>query len=275
MLKRSLRATVVCWLCFWASALAAQVSAEEDSVLAELTARVARLRTIDVPPLYHGVPASSAFVPSAYGGRWGSIGVGLQFTQMQRFTDRPDGAVGIGIPLGNPERLGVDVGVAILDIRPEKGGTGGFGQRGSFNLKVHRLLRSNTAVSAGLENILNWGGTDAPVSIYVVGTQRIELRENSTVLTRMYLSGGFGHGRFGPLYSAGIDFGGFWSVSADLHRFVEGFVEWSGQDFGAGISVAIHGQLPVVITPALIDLAGSTGTRGRFYIAVASALPLP
>jgi hypothetical protein len=120
--------------------------------------------------------------------------------------------------------------------------------------------------------MLNWGGSDAPVSIYIVGTQRIEVRSSAKLLTRMYITGGFGHGRFGPLYSSGVDFGAFWSISTDLAPSTEGFFEWTGQDFGLGLSVALNTKLPLLITPALIDLLGSAGRARRFYLAVSSGI---
>ena len=244
-----------------------------DSSLAALSRRLSQLANVEVPPLSRGVPGVSAYVPTAHGGRWGSIGFGVQYVNRQRFSPNPDGAVGVGIPLGDPARLGLDVGVAILDTRRDNGG--GFGQRGSFAAKVHRSLGKGTAVAVGLEHFLNWGNTDTPMSIYGVATTRIALLDPERgSLTRMYLSGGFGHGRFGPEVATGNSFGSFWSVSADLHRAVEGFVEWSGQDLGAGVSLVPHPALPLVITPGMVDLTRSAGDGARFFLSVGTGFSL-
>lgn len=249
----------------------------EDSALASLSARLARLARIEVPAPYAAAPAHSAFVPSAFGGWRGSFGVSVQMTPRARYRDRADGTLGVVVPLGEPTTLGLDVGVAILDLRPDDG-EGGFGQRGSFSARVHRLLGWESAVALGVENALNWGGTDAPVSVYGVVSRRIGVSDRHVSPTRVFVSAGAGHGRFGKVDDVNTsegEFGVFASVSVDLQRAVATFVEWTGEDLAAGASFVPVRALPVVITTAVTDLTGNAGDGARFYFGIGSGFLLP
>jgi hypothetical protein len=211
-------------------------------------------------------PGITIFTPSGYGKSWGSGAVGVGFQSRTRFTNTPDGSVGISFGFGNARKaVGLDVGASLLDLS-------GF-SRGSLSFKVHRLLPADFAIAAGVTGIPLGSGFDGlTVSPFGVITKRIIINRNeSTPFSQMFLSLGAGGGNFrsesniaNGTGTAGI----FGSVAVRVIRPMTFIAEWSGQDLSLGLSVIPFKNLPLVITPAVTDITGQAGDGVRFVLGV-------
>jgi len=237
-----------------------------DTVIPRL---LQRLRTLDeshLPLLYVEGAGIGALTPVGFGGSPGDVAVWLSYQERTRFGRYADGAIGAQASLGRPDVLGVDAGVAILDLRKNNAGRGGFGHRGSFNLKVHRRLGTNAAVAAGLQNIVNWGGTDLPWSAYVVASARsAPLTRRDSVSGRLYGSVGLGNGQF-DARNGTRSIGVFANLAVSVAEPLRLFGEWSGQNLGVGGSLVPFRGVPAVVTVALVDLTHTAGDGERLMV---------
>lgn len=245
---------------------------QTQAQLQELQERLQRLETLPLQQIYLGSPGSSSNTPTAYGGSWGSLGVGLSYQERTRYTDESDGSSGVVVSFGNSRSaVGLDVGVSFLDLSE-------FGDRGAFSFKVHRQLPQEFAVAVGLENALNWGFTDADTSVYGVVSKRFRLQESSRApFSRLNLSVGIGNGRFRSEDNVQNDEGSvgiFGSAAIQVIKPISVFTEWTGQDLNVGMSVLPFRNLSLVITPTLSDITGTAGDGTRFTLGVGYGLSL-
>lgn len=243
-------------------------SQQIDERIQQLQQRLNTVGDVPLQQIYLGAPGTSSNTPTAFGGSWGSMGVGIGFQGRTRYTDESDGTAGAVVSFGNPqESVGLDVGITILELYRE-----GFGSRGSFNFKLHRNLPEDVAVAVGLENALVWGFSDADTSVYSVVSKRFRLKESSREpLSRLDLSLGLGTGRFRSEQEVqdGVgSVGVFGNVAVNVAEPVSVFAEWTGQDLNLGASIVPFRDLPLVITPALNDITGNAGDGVRFTLGV-------
>ncbi len=247
-------------------------SRQTQTQIEALQERLQRLETLPLQQIYLGSPGSSSNTPTAYGGSWGSVGVGLSYQERTRYTDESDGSSGLVVSFGDSRSaVGLDVGVGFLDLSD-------FGDRGSFSLKVHRQLPQEFAVAVGLENALIWGFSDSDTSVYGVVSKRFRLQESSQdPFSRLNLSVGIGNGRFRSEDDVQNDEGSvglFGSVAIQVISPVSVFTEWTGQDLNVGMSVLPFRDLSLVITPTLSDITGTAGDGTRFTLGVGYGLSL-
>lgn len=249
-----------------------------DTLTQALARRLSALKAIPLREPSLRVPGSTGNIPGAFRGGWGAVGVGVSYQGRTRFGNRADGAVGVSAGLGDPRRYwAVDIGMTILDLRPDAEGNGGFGRRGSFDLSVHRHLGGEAAVAFGVRNALNWGGTDFPASAYAVLSKVVRVRDSGRLpFSRLYLTAGLGDGGFLPereIFAARArplnPFGG---IGARLHERATLFGEWTGQDFNLGVSLVPLPRLPLVVTTSLADLAGTAGDGARLTLGVGTSI---
>ncbi|MCT7993427.1 hypothetical protein [Laspinema olomoucense] len=238
----------------------------------QLQQRLQTLQQVPLQQIYLGAPGTSSNTPTAYGGRFGSVGVGFSYQQRTRYTDEGDGTTGLVMSFGDPQNVvGLDVGVTLLDLSSIND-RGSFGERGSFNFKAHRAFPGDLAVAVGLENALIWGFSDADTSLYGVVSKRFRLSENSQdPFSRLSVSAGVGNGRFRTEDQVQDDEGSigvFGSVAVQVIPPVSVFTEWTGQDLNIGASVLPFRNLPLVITPTLSDITGTAGDGTRFTLGV-------
>lgn len=239
-----------------------------DQQIQQLEQRLNAVGDVPLQQIYLGAPGTSSNTPTAFGGSWGSMGVGIGFQGRTRYTDESDATAGAVVSFGNPqESVGLDVGVTILELYRE-----GFGSRGSFNFKLHRNLPEDFAVAVGLENALVWGYSDADTSVYGVASKRFRLKESSREpFSRLDLSLGLGTGRFRSekeVQEGTGSVGVFGNVAVNVAEPVSVFAEWTGQDLNMGASIVPFRDVPLVITPALNDITGNAGDGVRFTLGV-------
>jgi len=60
----------------------------------------------------------------------------------------------------------------------------------------------------------------------------------------------------------------FGSAALQLIPRTNIILEWSGQDLNLGLSVVPFANIPILITPSVVDLTGSAGDGARFTIGV-------
>jgi hypothetical protein len=213
-------------------------------------------------------PSATINTPTAFGPRWGQVYAGVSYQHRIRYSDWHDGLLALGGGVGNPARtVGLAATVAVLDTYTE------FGTDRSLSLKVHRRLPRRTAVALGYENLWHTDGTDGGDSRYGVLSTVLPLRTGlTTPLGALVVSVGLGDDRFLPeeRFAEGeAGTGVFGSAALRLVRSTNAVVNWSGQDLNAGLSIVPHPRLPVVITPAVLDLTGRAGDGARFAVSAA------
>jgi hypothetical protein len=230
---------------------------------------------------YRAGPSTSFYTPTGWGLRRGQAALWALYQAETRASDNDDGSAGAVIGLGNPERLGFDVGVNFLSLFGGRGTDAGFGERGSFNFKLHRRLSSDTSVAVGVRNTLIWEGSDAPTRYYVVGSKVFRLDEDiRRPFSRVYASLGIERSSVGSQHepfeneaqSVIDEFGRtnvFGSLAVKLAEPVNAFAEWSGEDLNIGVSFVPFRRVPLIVTPAIVDITGKANDDPRFNLAVA------
>jgi hypothetical protein len=242
--------------------------------------------TTTAPPVaqqrpYRAGPSTSFYTPTGFGLSRGQAALWALYQADTRQSDNDDGSAGLVVGLGNPERLGFDVGVNFLSLFGGRGADAGFGERGSFNFKLHRRLRPDLAVAVGVRNTLIWNGSDAPTRYYAVGSKVFRLKEDIRApFSRVYASLGIERSSVGSQQDPFEDeaesvirkFGRtnvFGSLAVKLSQPVNAFAEWSGEDLNIGVSFVPFRRVPLIVTPALVDLTGEANDDPRFNLAVA------
>lgn len=227
------------------------------------------LRIVDAPQRRRRLhPSSTINTPTAFGPRWGQVYAGGSYQHRVRYSGWHDGILAVGVGFGNPERtVGLAATVSVLDTYTE------FGKDRSLSMKLHRWLPRRSAVAVGYENLWHTRGTDGGESRYGVLSTVLPLRTGlDTPLGALVVSVGLGDDRFLPeaRFAEGESGTGvFGSVGLRLARSTNAIVNWSGQDLNAGLSIVPHPRLPIVVTPAVLDLTGRAGDGARFAVSAA------
>ncbi len=227
-------------------------------------------------------PGFSVFNPVGFGADNNLLFLSLSYQNRTRFTRTSDGEAGIGIGLGDATKL---VGVELSYGIDSFGTSAGFGS-GAFNIKLHRRLNEDASVAIGWNQFarLQFSGganvvSDYPRnSYYAVATNIFHTREDiNAPFSRVALTGGIGSGvflRFDPRLNPGESnrgFNVFGSIGVRIARPISAIVEWTGQDLGVGLSIAPFKDIPLVITPAIRDIAGA-GDGARFILGTSIAI---
>ncbi|MBE9103109.1 hypothetical protein [Vacuolonema iberomarrocanum] len=216
--------------------------------------------------VFAGSPAITLAVPSGYGADDGIGFITSSFQSSVRGSDEADATATFGIGLGDAEdAVGVQLSYTIASFGTNRDfGTGGF------NAKVHRRLSDNFSIAAGWDGFISVGDdTDFEDSVYSAVTYVGELRPDiNDAFSRIALTAGIGNGRFrteDAILDDDDTIGVFGSAALRIARPVSAIVEWTGQDLALGLSIAPFPDFPLVITPALRDVAGA-GDDVRFVL---------
>lgn len=215
-------------------------------------------------------PSTTILTPSAYGKSWRQASVGFGFQHRTRFTNSADGAIGVGIGLGDARKyVGLDVGLTLTDLD-------NF-DRGIISFKLHRRLPDLFAVAVGVNDAISWGpgDIDGPSPYGVVSKTFIFKENTKDLFSRMYVSAGLGTGRYRTENNVFTDDdtpGVFGSVALRIADPVNAIAEWSGQDLSLGFSLRPFREIPLIITPAITDVTGTAGDGVRFIFGVGYAI---
>ena len=218
-------------------------------------------------------PSVTISTPTAFGAGWGQVYAGLSYQDRLRYSDWHDGIITVGAGAGNPARtVGLAATVHLLDTYTD------FGKDRSLSLKLHRRLPYRSAIAVGYENIWHTRGTDGGDSHYVVASTVVPLRSDpGAPLGLMVVSAGLGDDRFLAEERFARAEGGvnaFGSLAVRFLRSVNGLVNWTGQDLNLGLSIAPHRALPIVFTPAVLDVTGRAGDGARVAVSVSAGVNL-
>ncbi|NJR37506.1 MAG: hypothetical protein HC781_00030 [Leptolyngbyaceae cyanobacterium CSU_1_4] len=216
---------------------------------------------------FGGSPAITISNPSGRGADRFTAFLNTSFQSDARFTNRADAGLGVGIGLGDAQRavaLQLSYTLASFGTLGRDFGTGGF------NAKLHHQFPKGLSAALGWEGFITLGDdVDFEDTVYGSVTQIIRTTPNiDQPLSRIALTAGVGNGRFRSEedFNNGVDaVNVFGSAAVRIARPLSVIVEWTGQDLAAGLSITPIRNFPLVITPALRDIAGA-GDGARFVI---------
>jgi len=230
-------------------------------------------------------PGTATATPTAFGARWGQVYGSVAYQPMSRYATRrdwdwkagrwSDGTISFGAGMGNPRKwVGLDVTLNIIETF-DTFSISEFARERTLSLKLHRALPYESAVALGYENA--WRNSpeesEGGNSVYGVVTKVFTIRaRRNTLFSRATVSVGVGNDRFLPesqfqRRAKGVNV--FGSVGLRLWSFMNVVADWTGQDLNVGVSVTPIPRVPLVLTPALVDVTGRAGDQVRFSIGAA------
>lgn len=215
---------------------------------------------------FQASPGLSIAIPTGFGADNNTGFVSATYQNRTRFANVSDGAVGVGVGLGDAQK---SVGVELSYTAASFGGSRDFGG-GGFNAKVHRQIADDLAVAAGWNGFVNVGGrNDFENSLYGTVTKIFRTRNDiNSPFSRVAVTAGIGNGQFRSENAVAKGSGGvgvFGNVAVRVAQPVSLIAEWSGQDLGVGVSLVPFKNIPFVITPAVRDITGA-GDGPRFVL---------
>ena len=241
-------------------------TAETQRQTQQLQNELRDLENVKVEEGFQASPALSIYIPTGFGADNNTGFIGATFQERTRYSNVSDGGEVIGVGLGDAQKA---VGVELSYTAASFGGSRDFGG-GGFNAKVHRQIGDGLAVAAGWNGFANLGGrNDFENSIYGVVSKVFRTRDDINLpFSRVAVTAGVGSGQFRTEDAVAKDEGGvgvFGNVAVRVARPVSLIAEWSGQDWGVGLSLAPFKNIPLVITPAVRDIVGA-GDGPRFVL---------
>ena len=252
------------------AAISDTTTAADTSETAKARAALALRMPQPAPRKAHPVPGVTLNTPTGFGARIGQIYGGVHFQHRIRYASWQDGVASVGAGLGDPERwVGLDVTLTVLDTYTD------FGEDRALSWKLHRQLGSRWAVALGHENMWHTEGTDGGSSRYAVVSH--VLRRDRWRTTAFIVSAGVGDDRFlseSQFQQRASGLNAFGSVAARVHPAMHVVANWTGQDLALGLSVTPFQRIPLVFSPALVDLTGRAGDGVRFSASMGMALTL-
>lgn len=209
--------------------------------------------------------AASAFVaPVGYGGRTGSLALGM-ITERER----GDASIAVAASVGDPDRwLALDTAVVISSLSDRSLGQAGFGEEGSLAFKLHRNVGESTAVAIGSSAVPRWGGSvyraSNPAGHYVALSHAVPLGNQL-----LMLSGGAGqnvtnkNGNSDDLF--GVDL--FAALAWYPHHGLSLIGEYDGYCVNAALSVApLFRWWPLTLTAGYVDLLSDHNRTPRLTL---------
>jgi hypothetical protein len=215
---------------------------------------------------FDGSPAITISNPSGRGADRFTAFFNTSFQSSKRYENGADGALGVGIGLGDAQEA---VGLQLSYTLASFGTLGRDFGTGGLNAKLHHQFPNGLSAALGWEGFVTIGDVDFKDTVYGSVTQIIRTTPNiDSPFSRVALTAGVGNGRFRSEadFNDGVDsVNVFGSAAVRIARPLSVIVEWTGQDLAAGLSIVPFRNFPLVITPALRDITGA-GDGARFVI---------
>lgn len=211
-------------------------------------------------------PGFTIAIPTGFGADGGTVFFGTSFQSSVRGDDEADAGLILGAAFGDArEAVGFEISYTMASFGENRD----FGS-GGFNAKVHRQLGSSSAIAAGWNGFINIGdGNDFEDSPYLAYSTIFRLRDNlNSFGSRLAFTVGIGGGQYRSeeaIEDEVNEIGVFSGVGLRVARPVSVITEWTGQDLAIGLSIVPFKNVPLVLTPALRDVAG-TDEDARFVI---------
>jgi hypothetical protein len=218
-------------------------------------------------------PASTAGAsfgsPLAFGASWGDAGAGVF---VQTLDDSEDGAAGLVLGLGNAnEAIGLEASVALSSLLDNANAPGGFGDNGSFSLKLHTALPGGAAFAVGVNTIGRFGNAnDADrSSLYAVGTKVLPVSVGSSS-KNLVLNLGVGDNGFAEPGKDGVNI--FGSAAFYFCQQISVIADYTGRFTNLGISVAPFKKYPFSITAGAINVGDRYDAGTEFAVSAGYGL---
>ncbi|MBV5302747.1 MAG: hypothetical protein JZU70_00855 [Chlorobium sp.] len=214
-------------------------------------------------PNSHG---KSLTTPVAWGAANNVVFMGVGGTAPSPYSSKSDGAAVVGVGIGDPKELGVQVSLISLDISSWT--------EYSTSLHLFRDLGNGDAIGVGVENVMLTNGGDADESFYVVyssGVQDESVVNKATKSTKLHYSIGAGTGRFRDKSAEDIRDGKgdhgtyvFGNIAYEVAQSFNVITDWNGLNLNAGVSKSFSiGNIPFGVTVGLADLTKNSGDGVR------------
>lgn len=218
-------------------------------------------------------PNTTIFNPSGYGAEKGTIYLNADYQSRTRFTKTSDGELGIGVGIGDADQVAIDFNYTVNSFGANNNGDK-LGE-GGFSIKAHKRLSDDSSVAIGYNQFAKVGTSDYQSgSYYVTGTKVFATQDKlSKPFSRVAVTAGVGGGVFNKFDStknpndSNSTLSPFASVAVRVAEPVSAILEWTGQDFAAGVSITPFKDVPLTITPAVRDIGGA-GDGSRFVLGV-------
>lgn len=222
----------------------------------------------------HTLTVPSGFGPAHFVNQTGGLSFGLSAGGVARvpYTDKPDGAVALGIGFGNAfDTVGVSVSMSFNDLSEFPND-----DRIAWGFEISRYLWDGLSVAVGGENLFV-GQTDGEESFYGVASWAFA-KDTGFLPFDGVLTVGAGSGRFankterdaaeGKGTDATVLFGAMaWEITETLNAMVE----WNGRNLAIGGSFRVPGT-PISARIGMRDLTDNTGDGPRLTGSVGVAL---
>ena len=250
-ISMKLSAKVIGAVLFCGLAGAAQAQSEQGSVSAAV----------------RGIAAASMQTPVAYGARWRTAGFGFygQTAESPSGEGDVDGGLGFALGLGDPDQLiGADLAVSSASLTRAQGGEKGFGESGSFGVKLHRNLPWYTSLAVGVNGFGRWGKLreNSDESYYAVVSRFLNLGGPYGVVVNV----GAGNEAYNDPGKNGVQAIG--SLAFYYTTRISLLVEHTGRFTNAGISVAPVSSWPATITMGVTNLGQRLDMDTEFAVSV-------
>lgn len=214
------------------------------------------------------LPAMAAATPTGFGAEFGLVWAAASYQPKVRYNDGDDGAVAVGLGLGDARRwVALQVGINSFSTV-----NSGFGNRVGVDLHLHRTIGGVYGVAVGWESARgSWDVTrDSGENVYVVGSRWLQLRSDPHAPFGVgMVSLGVGSGRFQtetPFYERRGGVGVFGSFGVRVAPPVSLIAEWTGQDLMLATSLTPLRNQRVAIVAGFAELTGAAGDGARFAI---------
>ena len=200
--------------------------------------------------------------PVGFGASWGEAGIGIGGATAEQASHDVDGSAGIVFGLGDAKKaVGLETSINIISLTDNAPGSN-VGEDGNLNVKLHKTLKSDFAVSIGAENVAPWGAADDIDSSYFVAATKIFMLGGDTPTSVLAVNLGVGEGRFD--YDGNDDVGAFGSIAWMPSQKYSLIADWTGRDWNAGVSLAPLHDYPLTITLGAINLGERLGQDTEF-----------
>lgn len=203
--------------------------------------------------------------PLAFGASWGEAGAGV-FAQTLNDADDVDGAAGLVLGLGNAKKaVGLEASLALSSLINGVNGSDGFGENGSFSLKLHTTLPGDAAFAVGVNTIGRFGDSNdaAKSSLYAVGTKVVPVSIAGSS-KNLVLNLGVGDNGFAEPGKDGVNI--FGSAAFYFNQQVSLIADYTGRFTNLGVSVAPFKKYPFSVTAGAINVGDRYNTGTEYAI---------
>jgi hypothetical protein len=208
------------------------------------------------------LPGVMSSTPIGFGMGSGDVFIGSDY-RAKSGSAAHDAGLYIGAGLGDARGLfGFE---AVLNSSSVIGA--GFGSGLTASAKIHKVL-GNYGFAVGVDN-LNLNADDPRVpSFYAAGTRSLHIRDGS-MFTDAIINVGMGNGRFqwpSDYLADETIFTLFLSSTLRVNSHSAAVVEYASSQINLSLTIAPVKDLPLFISPTLLDVAGENGNAGRLAL---------